>query len=126
MNQVTISGILEERNVVQTKGGLLAKIKVATYEEFWSKKEQALKNSRTAFDVVAWEDKAQKVEHWLLGSIVEISGKGQYRVYEDKAGEKRWRFEIHAQYVKLLIGPVQESAPPVNETNSAVPDAPGS
>lgn len=85
-------------------GGKLAKISIATNENYNNDKGEKVTDTQW-HNVVAWGKTAEIIEKYVTkGKEIAIEGKLSHRSYEDKNGDKRYITEVVANEIMLLGG----------------------
>ena len=104
MNRVTLVGNLgrDPELKVLADGVEVAKFPLATTEIFRGKEGQ-LRSDTQWHSVIAWRGLAGLAKAYLrTGSLVLVEGRIRYRMYEDKAGLKKYITEIVADQLIML------------------------
>ncbi|KKN68490.1 hypothetical protein LCGC14_0451260 [marine sediment metagenome] len=123
MNVIFVSGLVQRRETVQVQGGsLLTKLTIRTEENYISKAGEP-KTSHTSFDIVCWGNLAQQTEHYLDGSYLQVRGRMANRAFEHQ-GNKRWKWELIAANVELIVEPMIAPAAAPAEPPAAEEKAP--
>lgn len=105
INKVILIGNLGADPDVRTldSGTKVAKISIATNENYRDRKTNEWKTNTEWHNVVLWRFLAERAEKFLKkGSLVYIEGKLTSRKYQDQEGKDRYITEIVANSLKIL------------------------
>ncbi len=103
-NKVTLVGNLGSNPEVRTieKGSKLARLRLATNENYRDAKGQKVQNTQW-HNVVAWNAKAEFAEKYLnKGTFIMVQGKLVQRSYTDKDGQTRYSTDVQAHDFMIL------------------------
>ena len=105
INKVELVGFAGmNAEVKEIKNGMkIARFSLATSEGYKNKTGEWV-NSTTWHNIVLWNDSAEKAAETVKkGARISLTGKINYRNYENKAGEKRNTVEIVASEFEVLV-----------------------
>ncbi len=135
VNKVILVGNLGRDPEIRTleSGVKVARVSIATNENFRDKNTNEWKTSTEWHDLVLWRYNAEKMEYYTKGTLVYVEGKLTHRKWTDKEGNDRYSTEVVVNQIKRLTSreqntpndTFQEGVPPVGDVPAAPSDTSG-
>ncbi len=116
INKVILLGNLGKDPEVRTleSGVKVARVSIATNENFRDKNTNEWKSVTEWHDLVLWRYNAEKVESYTKGTMVYVEGKLTHRKWTDKDGGDRYTTEIVVNLIRRIPTRDQRQDNPMN------------